>query len=183
MKTISDGLHRLRWAAAVATMLACCSAWPQTPTVAPAKARYVQGSWVNLRESAQAQASVLAQVPANTALDQLAERDGWCAVLYRGDARLGPALAAPLQAHVSCNLLSDQPLTLAQAAKDPARAFWVAPSPNRLRAYGNALPRPAALQLNALAKTHAPEAPVHYPVRPEFEAAKKLLRAGVPLRP
>ncbi|BEP94543.1 hypothetical protein GmRootA79_29270 [Acidovorax sp. A79] len=154
-----------------------------TPQLAPAKVRYVQGSWVNLRESAQAQASVLAQVPANTALDQLAERDGWCAVLYRGDARLGPALAAPLQAHVSCNLLSDQPLTLAQAGKDAARAFWVAPSPNRLRTYGNALPRPTSLQISALTKTHPPEAPVVYPVRPEFEAAKKLLRAGVLLRP
>ncbi|KRD46853.1 hypothetical protein ASE52_18020 [Acidovorax sp. Root275] len=188
---ISNSLQPLRASAAVAATavatLACVSAWAQTPAVAPAKPRYAQGSWVNLRDAAQSQSQspsrVVAQVPANTALDQLAERDGWCAVLYRGDARLGSALAAPVQAHVSCNLLSDQPLTLAQAAKDPARAFWVAPSPNRLRAYGNALPRPAALQLNALVKTHAPEAPVQYPVRPEFEAAKKLLRAGVPLRP
>lgn len=102
--------------------------------------------------------------------------------VYAGDARLGPALAESLQAYVSCNLLADQPLTLAQAGKDAARAFWVAPSPNRLRAYGNALPRPPALQLPALAKTHAHEMPAQYPQGPEFEAAKKLLRASVLLR-
>lgn len=183
-KTVSDGgLRRLRWTVAVAAMLACASAWPQASAVAPAQQRYVQGSWVNLRDAAQPQARVVAQVPANTPLEQVAERSGWCAVLYRGDARLGPLLAEPLQAHVSCHLLGDQPLTLAQAGKDAARAFWVAPSPNRLRAYGNALPRPASLQIGTLAKTHPLEAPVVYPARPEFDAAKKLLRAGVRLPP
>lgn len=180
------------WHRALCTVAAlaafCPGAWAQgyaaasSSPLAPAKPRYVQGSWVNLRDAAQPQARVVAQVPTNTVLQQLTERDGWCAVLYAGDARLGPALAEPLQAHVSCNLLSDQPLTLAQAGKDAARAFWVAPSPNRLRAYGNALPRPPALQLPALAKTHAHNMPVQYPQRPEFEAAKKLLRAGVLLR-
>lgn len=183
MGTISESLQLLRLTVAALATLACVETWAQTPAVAPAKPRYVQGSWVNLRDAAQPQARVVAQVPANTALEQLTERDGWCAVLYRGDARLGPALAAPLQAHVSCNLLADQPLTLAQAAKDPARAFWVAPSPNRLRAYGNALPRPASLQIAALAKTHALDAPVVYPQRPEWDAARKLMRAGVLLRP
>ncbi len=164
-------------------------AWAQgpaaasSPQLAPAKLRYVQGSWVNLRESAQSQARVVAQVPANTVLQQLTERDGWCAVLYAGDARLGPPLPEPLQAHVACNLLADQPLTLAQAGKDAARAFWVAPSANRMRAYGNALPRPPELQLAALIKSHPPEMPVQYPLRAEWEAAKKLMRAGVPLRP
>ena len=181
-RTIADSPRRLRWTLALAATLGCASAWPQASTVAPAQQRYVQGSWVNLREAAQPQARVLAQVPANTLLEQVAERDGWCAVLYRGDARLGPVLAEPLQAHVSCHLLANQPLTLAQAAKDPARAFWVAPSPNRLRAYGNALPRPPALQLPALAKTHEAGATVQYPARAEFDAAKKLLRAGVLLR-
>lgn len=187
MLTISKSLHPLRALAAVAAvavaMLAGGSAWAQPSAVAPTKPRYVQGSWVNLREAAQPQARVVAQVPASTVLQQLTERDGWCAVLYAGDPRLGPALSEPLQAHIACNLLADQPLTLAQAAKDPARAFWVAPSPNRLRAYGNALPRPAALQMPALAKTHAPDVPVAYPARPEWDAAKKLLRAGVLLRP
>lgn len=189
MKGASKSSQRLRSAAASAVAivalaaLASVSARAQTSTVAPAKQRYVQGSWVNLREAAQPQARVVAQVPANTVLQQLTERDGWCAVLYAGDPRLGPTLPQPLQAHVACNLLADQPLTLAQAGKDAARAFWVAPSPNRLRAYGNALPRPAALHINALAKTHVLDTPVQYPQRPEWEAAKKLLRAGVLLRP
>ena len=66
-------------------------------------------------------------------------------MLYAGDARLGPPLAEHLQAHVACNLRADQPLTLAQACKDAARAYWVAPSAQRMRAHGNALPRPVDL--------------------------------------
>jgi hypothetical protein len=59
----------------------------------------------------------------------------------------------------------------------------VAPSPNRLRAYGNALPRPPELQLAALIKSHPPRMPVQYPTRTEWEAAKTLMRAGVSPRP
>ncbi|WP_235511511.1 SH3 domain-containing protein [Acidovorax sp. Root568] len=184
MKTLVHATRPRHWT--MAALLGAVLVGPvnaQTPAVAPAKQRYVQGSWVNLRESAQSQARVVAQVPANTVLQQITERDGWCAVLYTGDARLGPPLPEPLQAHVACNLLADQPLTLAQAGKDAARAFWVAPSANRMRAYGNALPRPAALQLPALAQSHTPQMPVQYPLRPEWEAAKKLMRGGVLLRP
>ena len=96
MVTISKPLHPLRALAAVAILamaaLAGVSARAQAPTVAPAKPRYVQGSWVNLREAAQPKARVVAQLPANTVLQQLTERDGWCAVLYAGDTRLGPTL-------------------------------------------------------------------------------------------
>ncbi len=183
MTTFFDCSPRRVIAAAALAVVFSGSAAAQGQGVAAAKQRYVQGSWVNLRESAQSSARIVAQVPANAVLQQLTERDGWCAVLYAGDARLGPPLAEPLQAHVACNLLADQPLTLAQAGKDAARAFWVAPSPNRLRAYGNALPRPPALQLPALAKSHAHEMPVQYPTRAEWDAAKKLMRAGVVLRP
>ena len=183
MTTFFDCSPRRVIAAAALAVVFSGSAAAQGQGVAAAKQRYVQGSWVNLRESAQSSARIVAQVPANAVLQQLTERDGWCAVLYAGDARLGPPLPEPLQAHVACNLLTDQPLTLAQAGKDAARAFWVAPSPNRLRAYGNALPRPPALQLPALAKSHAHEMPVQYPARAEWDAAKKLMRAGVVLRP
>ncbi len=183
MTTLFECSPRRVIAAAALAVVFSGSAAAQGQGVAAAKQRYVQGSWVNLRESAQSTARIVAQVPANAVLQQLTERDGWCAVLYAGDARLGPPLAEPLQAHVACNLLADKPLTLAQAGKDAARAFWVAPSPNRLRAYGNALPRPPALQLPALAKSHAHEMPVQYPARAEWDAAKKLMRAGVVLRP
>ena len=183
MTTLFECSPRRVVAAAVLGVALSGGASAQAPTVVPAKQRYVQGSWVNLRESAQSQARIVAQVPANTVLQQLTERDGWCAVLYAGDARLGPPLPEPLQAHVACNLLTDQPLTLAQAGKDAARAFWVAPSPNRMRAYGNALTRPPELQLPTLAKSHAHEMPVQYPTRAEWDAAKKLMRAGVVLRP
>ncbi len=147
--------------------------------------RHVQGSWVNLRERPLPDARVEAQLPANTVVRLLAEQDGWCEVFYTGDDRLNPdgkgevIRFIPFQSHMACNLLAAQPLTLPQAAKDPARAFWVAPSPNRLRAYGNALPRPATLQMPALQKSHAEGAEVRYPARPEFDAAKRLLRAGV----
>jgi hypothetical protein len=183
MTTLFDCSPRRVIAAAALAVVFSGSAAAQGQGGAPAKQRYVQGSWVNLRESAQSSARIVAQVPANTVLQQLTERDGWCAVLYAGDARLGPPLPEPAQAHIACNLLADQPLTLAQAGKDAARAFWVAPSPKRMRAYGNALTRPAALQLPALIKSHTPEMPVQYPTRAEWEAAKKLMRAGVALRP
>ena len=183
MTTFFDCSPRRVIAAAALAVVFSGSAAAQGQGVAAAKQRYVQGSWVNLRESAQSSARIVAQVPANAVLQQLTERDGWCAVLYAGDARLGPPLAEPLQAHVACNLLADKPLTLAQAGKDAARAFWVAPSPNRMRAYGNALTRPPELQLPTLAKSHAHEMPVQYPTRAEWDAAKKLMRAGVVLRP
>ena len=109
MSTTSKAQQRFRVPAALAVAIAAAavaaltgaSAWAQAPAVAPAKQRYVQGSWVNLRESAQSQARIVAQVPANTVLQQLTERDGWCAVLYAGDARLGPTLPEPLQAHIA----------------------------------------------------------------------------------
>ena len=141
MTTFFDCSPRRVIAAAALAVVFSGSAAAQGQGVAAAKQRYVQGSWVNLRESAQSAARIVAQVPANAVLQQLTERDGWCAVLYAGDARLGPPLPEPVQAHIACNLLADQPLTLAQAGKDAARAFWVAPSANRMRAYGNALPR------------------------------------------
>lgn len=104
-------------AAAALAVVFSGSAAAQGQGVAAAKQRYVQGSWVNLRESAQSSARIVAQVPANAVLQQLTERDGWCAVLYAGDARLGPPLAEPLQAHVACNLLADKPSPWPRRAK------------------------------------------------------------------
>ena len=70
MRTTSKARRRLRApaafmvaiaaaAAAAVAALAGVSAWAQAPAVAPAKQRYVQGSWVNLRDAAQSQARVV----------------------------------------------------------------------------------------------------------------------------
>jgi len=79
--------------------------------------------------------------------------------------------------------LGAKPLTLAEAGSNAARAFWVAPSPNRLAAYGLSLTPPPALRLDALKKTLQAGETVRFPPVAEFEAAKKLMKAGVKLDP
>ena len=73
MSTTSKAQQRFRVPAALAVAIAAAavaaltgaSAWAQAPAVAPAKQRYVQGSWVNLRESAQSQVRISANVTAD----------------------------------------------------------------------------------------------------------------------
>lgn len=136
---------------------------------------FIHGSWVNVRESAAATARATEQLTTNTPVEVTARQGDWCA-LRHGAGRTG---------FVACNLLGPQPLTLtlAQAASAPARAFWIAPSPNRLAAYGQSLPPPAALRLEVLKKTVQAGEPVRYPAVAEFEAAKKRMKAGVVLNP
>lgn len=134
---------------------------------------FIHGSWVNVREAAGTTAKVLDQLVTNTPVKVLARQGDWCQLRY-GAAKGG---------FVACNLLGPLPLTLAQAIKAPARAFWIAPSPNRLAAYGLSLTPPAALQLDALKKTLQAGATVRYPAVAEFEAAKRRLKVGVTLDP
>ncbi|RZL38907.1 MAG: SH3 domain-containing protein [Rubrivivax sp.] len=135
--------------------------------------QFVHGSWVNVREAAAATARAVEQLTTNTPVDVTARQGEWCAVRF-GAGRSG---------FVACNLLGAKPLTLAEAGSNAARAFWVAPSPNRLAAYGLSLTPPPALKLEALKKTLKYGDTVRFPPVPEFEAAKKLLKAGVKLDP
>lgn len=134
---------------------------------------FIHGSWVNVREAGAATARAVEQLTTNTPVEVTARQGDWCALRY-GAGKTGFA---------SCNLLGPKPLTLAEAGNNAARAFWVAPSPNRLAAYGQSLPVPAALRLEVLQKTVKDGETVRFPAVAEFEAAKKRMKAGVTLDP
>lgn len=132
---------------------------------------FIHGSWVNVRDAGANTARAIEQLTTNTPVDVTARQGDWCALRY-GAGKAG---------FVACNLLGTKPLTLADAAGNPARAFWIAPSPNRLVAYGRSLTPPPALRLEALKKTLQYGDTVRFPPIAEFEAAKKLMKAGAPL--
>ena len=154
--------------AAALALLACFGA-----AHAQTGPHFIHGSWVNVREAAAATARAAEQLTTNTPVDVTARQGDWCALRY-GAGKTG---------FVACNLLGAQPLTLPQAASAPARAFWIAPSPNRLAAYGQSLPVPAALRQDVLVKTVQAGETVRFPAVAEFEAAKKRMKAGVMLDP
>ncbi|MFG6457638.1 SH3 domain-containing protein [Roseateles sp. BYS96W] len=134
---------------------------------------FIHGSWVNVREAAAPTARAVEQLTTNTPVDVSARQGDWCQLTY-GAGKTG---------FVACSLLGPKPLTLAEAGSNAARAFWVAPSPNRLAAYGLSLPAPAALRLDVLVKTVQAGQTVRFPAVAEFEAAKKRMKAGVTLDP
>ncbi len=134
---------------------------------------FIHGSWVNVRETADARARATGHLVTNTPVNVLARQGKWCQI-NDGAGNNG---------FVACNLLGASALTLAQTAKEPARAFWIAPSPNRLAAYGHSLVPPAHLRLEVLKKTFKYGDVVRYPAVAEFEAAKKVMKAGVLLNP
>jgi hypothetical protein len=134
---------------------------------------FIHGSWVNVREQADTGSRLLDQLHTNQSID-ISERQGaWCKISY-GTGKNG---------FVQCSFTGGQPLNLQQAAKEPGRAFWIAPSSKRLRDYGLSLKPPAHLTLEALQKTKKAGDVIQYPAVPEFEAAKKLMKAGVFLKP
>lgn len=143
------------------------------PTHAQTGPHFIHGSWVNVREAADASARATAQLVTNTPVNVLARQGNWCQITD----------AAGKTGFVACNLLGTSALTLAQTAKEPARAFWIAPSPNRLAAYGQSLTPPANLRFDVLKKTVQQGEVVRYPAVAEFEAAKKVMKAGVLLNP
>lgn len=134
---------------------------------------FIHGSWVNVREAADVGARATGQLVTNTPVNVLARQGNWCQI-NDGAGKAG---------FVACNLLGASALTLAQTAKEPARAYWIAPSPNRLAAFGQSLLPPANLRLEVLKKTFQYGDVVRYPAVAEFEAAKKLMKAGVLLNP
>lgn len=134
---------------------------------------FIHGSWVNVREAGDPSARVIDKLVTNTPVNVVDRQGSWCQINY-GEGKNG---------HVSCDLLGGSALTLAQTATQPARAFWVAPSPNRLVAYGQSLPIPPAFRLSELRKRVQAGDVVRYPPIPEFDAAKKVMKDGVLLNP
>lgn len=152
------------WAQFLVSLLACT----QAVALATPQAGWVQGSWVNLRSAPASSASVKAQLTTNTALQITAKDGDWCAVRVANP---------PAEGYVNCSLLASEPLTLFKAKDQPGRAFWIAPSVQRLVAYGVLL-RAGPAYKRMYDKLQDGEV-AHIPPLPEFDAAKRLMAKGV----
>lgn len=143
---------------------------------------WVQGSWVNVRTGPQSNATVVTHWVVNTPAQVLNRSGDWCAA----------KAADNTQGFIKCKLLGDKALTLEEVSSganaDPMRAFWIAPSLDRLIAVGNFLREKLLTeqqkQLEYLSElpTDKPAKLIRYPV-PEFEAMKQVLIRGVSLKP
>lgn len=132
--------------------------------------KWVQGSWVNVRATAQPNGAVVTQWTVNTPVRLLATSGKWCEA-RANDGKRG---------FVACNLLGDKALTLAEAA-NPMRAFWISPSVERWMAAGQYL-AVTMLSNAAREKEVAEKKPRRFPV-PEFEAMKQLMQQGIVVKP
>lgn len=137
------------------------------PIGAQAEQAFVHGSWVNLRAAPAANAAVRTQLTTNTKVELVKRQDAWCSV----------KLASGMEGFLPCNLIGAAPLTLEQAAGNPGRAFWIAPSVDRLIAYGDLL-RTGATYKRMLADLKDDEV-ARIPPLAEFDAAKSRIRAGL----
>jgi hypothetical protein len=144
-----------------ATLALMCS-------LARAEDAWVQGTWVNLRNTAGPSATVKGQLTTNTLVQVTAREGEWCAVRVAATSSDG---------YLHCSLIAAAPLSLAQAKDQPGRAFWIAPSASRLMAYGAVLRKGAAYQRMYNALNDGETARI--PPLPEFDAAKRLMAAGV----
>lgn len=129
---------------------------------------WVHGSWVNLRSAVGSTASVKVQLTTNTPVQVIAREGEWCAVRVAATAADG---------YLHCSFLGAEPLTLIKAKDQPGRQFWIAPSVERLIAYG-ALLRAGPAYQRMYEKLKEGEAARIQPW-PEFEAAKRVMAAGV----
>ena len=158
--TFSKNRRVHRGLLAIAMSLGC--------TFVMAQEAWVLGSWVNLRSAAAATAGIKAQLTTNTPVQMMERQGDWCAVRVASIASEG---------YILCSLIGSEPLTLAKAVDQPARAFWIAPSVRRLVAYGGLL-RTGAAYNRMYKKLQDGEKAVIQPL-PEFDAAKRLMTAGV----
>ncbi len=160
----------------------------QVEAQAEGKKMWVQGSWVNVRQSAEANAKVIDHLSANTVVSLLAQKDNNCEVSW----------GASGHGYLACKFLGDQALQFVDVANEvsnnegkksysPTRAFWVAPSMEGLfragKHFQESLLKPSQVELENGAVQDRPEpqrAPkiVRYPV-PEFEAMKTVMSNGV----
>ncbi|GHU35644.1 hypothetical protein AGMMS50256_31130 [Betaproteobacteria bacterium] len=163
-------------------------------TAATAETMWVHGSWVNVRETAEAQSAVIEHVTTNTKVE-VAARDGKTCEIVWGEAKRG---------FVPCRLLGEKALTLKSMAVEgeaqyspydpapqysPPRAFWIAPSALSLLETGLYFQRTLlsekqwelehGRQENGdFIDMNKPPKLIRYPV-PEFEVMKTLLAEGV----
>jgi hypothetical protein len=150
---------------------------------AEAGARWVHGSWVNVRKSVEAQSVVIDHVTTNTPVEVVAQHDRICEIVW-GESKRG---------FVACGLLGKRALTLAEtdnypgSAFNPLRTFWISPSIFALfragRHFWQTLLTEEQRELESeesAGREYGNHFPVviRYPV-PEFEAMKALLAKGI----
>lgn len=155
---------------------------------ASTEARWVHGSWVNVREKPEANAQVVAHLVTNTPvqLDTSASNGKFCAITW-GQGQQG---------FIACNLLGEKALRLEDFVDSyhrssestnyfPARAFWMAPSFRRLQDAGSYFqetmlsPQQKALEtVDSNFVWEKRPTLKRYPI-PEFEAMKHRMMAGI----
>jgi len=132
--------------------------------LAMAEDLYVLDPWAALHVAASERAHVLGRLTTNTKVQLVTRATSWCTV----------RTAAGLEGKMLCQKLGLQPMLLDQA-KDPANAFWVAPSPMRLVDYGHAI---RGSSLHPYKKLQGGEVAA-IARSGQFDAAKKRMEAGV----
>ncbi|PXX45019.1 hypothetical protein [Undibacterium pigrum] len=152
------------------------------------EARWVHGSWVNVRAKPEANAEVLTHLVANTQvqMDAAASSAKFCAITW-GEGQHG---------FIACNLLGDKALRVENFVDSnnrtgdstnyfPARSFWIGPSLKRLQDAGSYFqetmlsPQQKALEtVDSNFVWEKRPALKRYPI-PEFEAMKQRMMAGI----
>jgi hypothetical protein len=160
---------------------------------------WVWGSWVNVRESTDAQSTVIDHVTTNTKVDAETREGGMCEIEW-------DTAEAKKHGFVACRLLGGRPLTLEETTNEgvlgglydretlaktlrfnpqysPPRAFWISPSMRALLNAGKYFERTLLSskqneQEHGLFEGTEPPLIVRYPV-PEFKAMKALLENGI----
>lgn len=166
----------------------------ELPAQTAATDKFVQGSWVNIRQSEHAQSPVSHHLSANTAVKLLRQLDKTCEISWQTP---GQTLVSN-SGFIACHLLGDKALiwqniaTATLAGKtnpeySPARAFWLAPAAHSLFQAGKhfQLSLLNAQQVQnenggnpATNQSTTPVKLVRYKV-PEFEAMKQQLSEGI----
>jgi hypothetical protein len=156
----------------------------QAADMAPVQ-RWVQGSWINVRQDALADSPVIDHLSTNTEVGLLSVNGKSCLVTW------GPA--PERRGFVACRLLGEAPVNFEKISRRwegngesadyaPAKAFWMKPSLSRLLEagedfQGRFMPVPEAKIREGGFSEETPRL-VRYPI-PEFEAMKARLKQGV----
>ncbi len=183
-----NSCHRLSLIFAIS--LTCAN----SPALARSSDKYILGSWVNVRQSEQAQSPVIHHLSANTPVKLLRQLDKSCEISWSGATAAGTSSSG----FIACNLLSDTALswqryaaaTLGDKANpdySPARAFWLAPAMQSLFNAGKHFqlslltPQQVQNENGENQETNQSSKAVkllRFKV-PEFEAMKQVLSEGV----
>ena len=152
-----------------------CYGQTNTQTAAPTSA-WVHGSYVNLRQAARNDATVVEQLPQNTPLKLMQRKADWCEV-----ETLSATPNTSKRGFMLCRFVGDKPLTLndlknATPSEAARRGFWIAPSWSRFVALGENLTNTLLSDKQKEAEFKAQR--TNRWVVPEWEAAKARLRAG-----